>query len=80
MGFDAYAITIHREIVQRDAEGAVVAVLPGPTIHRAAEAIAGESVAVAGQTIPATLILGALPLFFDRWAAEEAAAAAEPPA
>lgn len=68
-----YSIQIFREVVQKDSEGNVVAVrqLTAP-VHRMAAAIQTESVMVGGNVVPATLILAALPLFFDRWAEEDA--------
>lgn len=73
-GFADYAITVHRELVQKDAEGKVVAVLPAPTVSRRAADILGESVSAGGQSMPAALVLAALPAFFDAWAQEDAQA------
>lgn len=74
-GFNNYSITVHREVLQKDAQGSVVSVLPGPTVTRRAADIAQESVQLSGRSVPAMLILGGLPEFFDRWAQEDAQSA-----
>ena len=74
-----YAIQVYREIVDKDDEGKVVNVTKkAGVVERAAAAIASESVTLpsGGGTVTAAQILGALPLFFDRWATEDAEAAA----
>lgn len=67
-----YSIQVFRETVQKDAAGNVVAVVQSTVpVRRLASAIAGESVTLAnGTVVPASTILSALPLFFDRWATE----------
>lgn len=72
-----YSIQVYREVVQVDANGnAMGQALRKPAfIHRDAAAIASESVEVNGATVSASLVLAALPRFFDRWAEEDAAAA-----
>lgn len=74
-----YAIQVYREIVDKDDEGNVLNVTKkAGVVERAAAAIASESVTLpsGGGTVTAAQILGALPLFFDRWATEDAEAAA----
>lgn len=74
-----YGIQVYREIVDKDADGKVVNVTKkAGVVDRAASAIAGESVTLpgGGGTVTAAQILAALPMFFDRWATEDAEAAA----
>jgi hypothetical protein len=74
-----YAIQVYREIVDKDGDGNVLNVTKkAGVVERAAAAIAEESVTLpsGGGTVTAAQILGALPLFFDRWATEDAEAAA----
>lgn len=74
-----YGIQVYREIVDKDADGKVVNVTKkAGVVDRLASAIAEESVTLpgGGGTVTAAQILAALPLFFDRWATEDAEAAA----
>lgn len=72
-----YSIQVYRERLQKDASGNVVSAAQDlAPITRNASAIADESVTVGEQIVPAALVLAALPLFFDRWAEENA----KPPA
>jgi hypothetical protein len=74
-----YGIQVYREIVDKDADGKVINVTKkAGVVDRLASAIAEESVTLpgGGGTVTAQQILAALPLFFDRWATEDAEAAA----
>lgn len=70
-----YSIQIFRQRTKLDEDGAAVgeSQLLAVPIRRAARAIAGESVVLrGGVTITAAQIMEALPIFFDRWAEEDA--------
>jgi hypothetical protein len=71
----AYSIQVYRQQTKLDEDGAVVGeskMLATP-IQRLASAIQSESVTLGDNTVvTAAHILAALPLFFDRWATEDA--------
>lgn len=71
-----YSIQVYRQFTHLDEDGEVVGEpkLSTKTINRMAKDIAKESVTLGdGTVVPATLLFAALPLFFDRWAEEDAA-------
>lgn len=72
-----YSIQVYRETILRSSDETVTSVVQNYTpINRSASAIAAETVTLPnGTVVPAALVLGALPLFFDRWADEDAARA-----
>jgi hypothetical protein len=76
----AYNIEVQRECLTRDAEGEIISVEVLDGVVRMAAAIIGEAVEVRlgdhTHFVPARLIMAALPVFFDRWAQEDADARA----
>lgn len=71
-----YSIQVYREIVRRASDGTVTSTVQSVTpVNRLAADIAAETVTLPnGTVVPASIVLAALPLFFDRWAEEDAAA------
>ena len=70
-----YSIQVYRQISYLDEDGEVVGKteLNTTPVSRMAKDIVKESVTLPdGTEVPAALILAALPLFFDRWAEEDA--------
>jgi hypothetical protein len=70
-----YVVRVHREVIQRDASGETVGTPTGAAmVSRMAKDVMTESVQLPnGANISARAIIAALPLFFDRWAEEDAA-------
>lgn len=67
-------IVVYREARTTLADGTLVAKVDRPAIHRQASAILSQTVVLPdGSTISAASLVAALPLFFDRWATEDAA-------
>jgi hypothetical protein len=71
----AYSIQVYRQQTKLDEDGTVVGeskMLTTP-VQRLATAIQNEQVTIPGGTVvTAAQVLAALPLFFDRWATEDA--------
>lgn len=70
-----YNIAVYRETVLRDSGGTVLSRTNVPAVAvRIAADIVNETVTISnGSEISAGSIFDALPLFFDRWAAEDIA-------
>lgn len=71
-----YSIQVYREVISRAEDGTVVSAVQNfSPVNRLAADVAAETVTLAnGTVVPVALVLAALPLFFDRWAEEDAAA------